>query len=301
LKKRIILFILLFTLLISCSEKTKNFTEPKLTFTKEKFTIENTSHFDYYNIEIAFANKYYIEYNFLPKKSKVSFTYREINPASTFQELNKNKVLFSFQDSIGNNYGVQRNKLVFVNSQPNNSDSFWEYIKKANNIPTNILTIILAFLAAITALHQVKSNVISTSRIKWIEDFKNNITEYNVSVSQACHNYVMYTQSKKPNLPAGNYKFYEEYVKYHYKSSIHQAKLLITLNLSEKAYRDIETTIDEITANMDLLGDTLDLDGLIDLIEKQFLTLTKQTQFALKIEWEKQKKIFYVKWVKKKE
>ena len=101
--KRII-FILLVIILYSCSNST--FIEPKITFSNKNILIENNSNFDYYNIEILFANKYKLTYLNQAKSSRLKFKYSSVRPNSSFRELNKNNYLINFQDSIGNNYQV---------------------------------------------------------------------------------------------------------------------------------------------------------------------------------------------------
>jgi len=43
---------------------------------------------------------------------------------------------------------------------------------------TNAVTIIIALLAGIVALHQVKLNIVSDARIKWIENLRDALSQY---------------------------------------------------------------------------------------------------------------------------
>lgn len=292
-----ILIIFLFVSLSSCSNRTSKFIEPKVTFSSKYIAIENQSNFDYYNIEIVFAGKYNLAYLSQSKKSKIKFNYNDLRPSSAFQELNKNKYEINYQDSVGNNYHVIRNKLIYKNIKETNDASFLDTLNKVLSSSAGI-TVLLALLAAFVALQQVKSNVISSSRIKWIEEFKNDISEYTTAVRQLIHNYGLHIKYRNENEDPKikNYKYYDEYIKYHYKASIHESNLRMNLNLDEQKYKEIKITLNKITVCIDDLDPKLDIDEHYRETALLLNQLRHQSQIALKIEWEKSQKMFYVNW-----
>ena len=59
-----------------------------------------------------------------------------------------------------------------------------------NSIIENSITIIIALIAGIIALYQVKSNIVSSTRINWIENLRLSISEYNdATLDQVCRPY----------------------------------------------------------------------------------------------------------------
>lgn len=289
-----IVFTFLLIVLSSCSTKTSKFSEPKVTFSNKYITIENQSDSDYYNIEIKFADKYILKYLSQAKKSKIQFSYKDIKPSSTFLELNKNKYVINYQDSVGNNYEVFRNKLIYKNNEKTDNTNYLEDLNKVLSSSSGI-TILLALLAAFVALHQVKSNVISSSRIKWIEEFKNDVSEHSTAVRQMIYNYGMhlkyYNENEDPKIK--NYVYYDEYIKCHYKASIHESNLRMNLNLDEHLYKEIKNTLDQITKKIDNFNSEIDTDQTYREASILLNRLRDQSQKALKIEWKKSRKMFY--------
>jgi hypothetical protein len=296
-KKILFIYILLLICLSSCSNRASKFTEPKVTFSNKYITIENQSDSDYYNIEIKFADKYNLAYLFQSKKSKIQFNYNDLRPSSAFRELNKNKYEINYQDSIGNNYQVVRNKLIYKNIKETESVSFLDTLNEVLTSSAGI-TVLLGLLAAFVALQQVKSNVISSSRIKWIEEFKNDISEHSTAVRQLVHSYGMHIKYRDENEDPKikNYKYYDEYIQYHYKASIHESNLRMNLNLDEEMYKGIKKTLDIVTKQIDNINPKLDIDKHYTETAILLNKLRNQSQAALKIEWKKSQKMFYVSW-----
>ncbi|KUJ61998.1 hypothetical protein AR687_10610 [Flavobacteriaceae bacterium CRH] len=292
-----ILFIILIINFLSCSKTASNFIEPKIVFLKENIIIENQSNFDYYNIEVRFANKYDLAYLTQAKKSTIKFKYGDIKPSAQFRELSKNKYVINFQDSLGNNYQVVRKKIIYTNYEHDNSNSFFSTLNKVISSSAGI-TVLLGLLAAFVALHQVKSNVISSSRIKWIEEFKNNISQHNNAICQMIFYYSMFLKHRgkdeSPKIESD--KYYDEYVKFHYLANIHEANLFINLNPEEKMYQDIQATLKGIRKAVNDMDEDSDTDVVYKAVSRQLQSLRSQSQKALKVEWRKSKKMFYIKW-----
>ena len=293
-----LLYIFLFICLSSCSNRSSKFTEPKVTFSSKYITIENLSDSNYYNIEIKFADKYNLAYLSQEKNSKIQFNYNKVIPSSTFRELSKNKYEINYQDSIGNNYQVIRNKLIHKNTTATDNITFLDRLNKVLSSSSGI-TVLLALLAAFIALHQVKSNVISSSRIKWIEEFKNDISEHSTAVRQMIYNYGMHLKYRDENEDPNtkNYRYYDEYIKCHYKAAIHESNLRMNLNLDEDMFIEIKKTLDKITLKIDNFNSKLDTDQTYRETAILLNRLRDLSQKALKIEWKKSRKMFYVSWI----
>lgn len=292
-----LLYIFLFICLSSCSNRTSKFTEPKVTFSSKYITIENQSDSNYYNIEIKFADKYNLAYLSQSKNSKIKFNYDDLVPSAAFRELRKNKYEINYQDSLGNNYQVIRNKLIYKSTTGTDSAAFLDKLNKVLSSSSGI-TILLALLAAFIALHQVKSNVISSSRIKWIEEFKNDISEHSTAVRQMIYNYGMHLKYRDENEDPKikNYSYYDEYIKCHYKASIHESNLRMNLNLDENMFKEIKETLDKVTLKVDNFNSKIDTDQTYRETARLLNRLRDQSQQALKIEWKKSRKMFYSNW-----
>ncbi|SHF93851.1 hypothetical protein [Flavobacterium defluvii] len=289
-----IFFIFLFTTLYSCLEGTSTFTSPKVTFSSKYIIIENRSNYNLYNVEIKFANKYNLAYASQQKKSKIKFKYNDIIPSSAYRELIKNKYEMNYQDYEGNNYQVIRKKIIYQDIEKIDNISFLDKLNTVLSSSSGI-TILLALLAAFVALQQVKSNVISSSRIKWIEEFKNDVSEYTTAVRQLIHNYGLHIKYRDENEDP-KIKNYDEYIKYHYKASIHESNLRMNLNLDEQKYKEIKTTLNKITECIDNVNPKLDIDKHYKETALLLNQLRHQSQMALKTEWKKSQKMFYFNW-----
>lgn len=294
-----VLFLIPALFFFCCSEVDSKFIEPTVTFSKNYVQIENNSGFDYYNVEIKFADKYNLAYLDQSNKSKIKFKYTDITPPAKYRELSKNKFEINFQDSVGNNYLVKKNKVIYTNLASSRTNAF---LNTLNSVVTSSggITVLLALLAAFVALHQVKSNVISSSRIKWIEEFKNNISQHNNATSQSIFFYGMYRKyrgdGEKPTAEAD--KYYNEYIKFHYLANIYEANLFINLNPEEIMYKNIQTTLSAIRKTIDDMDKDSDYDEVYKEVSMKLHTLRIQSQKALKVEWKKSKKMFYVNWFK---
>lgn len=60
-----------------------------------------------------------------------------------------------------------------------------EFISESggNNLLSNLIPIVVVFLAGFLALIQVKANVISAARIRWNEELRKSISEYLMNLS----------------------------------------------------------------------------------------------------------------------
>src|SRR5690606_38489477 len=58
----------------------------------------------------------------------------------------------------------------------------------SESIITNSITIFIALLAGMVAIYQVKLNVISAARIKWVEDLRETLSLYCCEIEIATNN-----------------------------------------------------------------------------------------------------------------
>lgn len=67
----------------------------------------------------------------------------------------------------------------------------------------------LALLAGLIALYQVKANVISSARIKWIEEFKTNVSEFIAFSNECLFAYDLHAKKGEDNETEYFNKYYE--------------------------------------------------------------------------------------------
>jgi hypothetical protein len=150
--------------------------------------------------------------------------------------------------------------------------------------------VFLALIGGLIALFQVKANVISTARIKWIEEFKTNIAEYSAISNEMIFSYREHNESKdkdRANL------YYQKYMECIHKSMIVRGKIYMNLNLKKPLYKEIS----EIVKRIEVLNDHKNLEFICKeenypKISSEFDTLNLVTHQAMKVEWDKSKKMF---------
>lgn len=150
----------------------------------------------------------------------------------------------------------------------------------------NSLTIIIALMAGLVALYQVKSNIVSTARIKWIETLKEDISNlYNCALSAV----FFFTE----NINKNDNDLYHKYLEAHSKFYILSNKIKMQLNITETKHNDLNTLLDEIDAMLD--GGTGQLKNITqEQVEKKLRDIVIISRDIFKIEWEKSKKIFKI-------
>jgi len=150
----------------------------------------------------------------------------------------------------------------------------------------------LALLAGLIALYQVKANVISSARIKWIEEFKTNISEYIASFNEAVFAAQIHLRSPDKD----EMEYYNKYFNAINKNHILENKIRLNLNLKEKIYQDIDKDLNDIKDILDTQGISNIKDEVEEQVLLKFNSLAENTSKALKFEWDKSKKMFYSRW-----
>ncbi len=162
-------------------------------------------------------------------------------------------------------------------------------------ITSNVITISLALIAALIALHQVKSNIISSARITWIENLRNSISEYTIGASNCIvllKNMLSKCDGKSKEeafkIIENDYSIYFKEMK---ETDVLANKILLYLNSKEELHREIEELIKKISKNTHQANpkeiDSDEIEADIDkIIEKSKLIFSK--------EWTKSKKLFKI-------
>lgn len=170
-----------------------------------------------------------------------------------------------------------------------NIDKFEFY----TSILTNSVTILLALVAGMIALYQVKLNVISNSRIKWIENLRETISDYCMSISK-CSLRKNNLFGERERIGEGEMdgfldKFYEPYTESAQEVEKLQTKVFLYLNSNKKNHSIIENLISE---NAILIRDVKNDNR--EQINANILEIVIHSKEIFKTEWEKSKQIFKI-------
>lgn len=156
---------------------------------------------------------------------------------------------------------------------------------------TNSVTIFIALIAGMVALHQVKLNVISAARIKWIEDLRETLSLYCCEIEIAANakldlGDVRQGKSGK-ELEDVLDKFHNPYVNASKEVQKLQSKIFLYLDSENSQHKKIEELL---RLNSILLhkapGDNR------DEMRKNIVELTKIAKVIFKIEWRKSEVLF---------
>ena len=160
-------------------------------------------------------------------------------------------------------------------------------------LSTNIVTIIIALIAAMVALFQVKLNIISDARVKWIESLREALSQYCMEVelySLTKGNFI-YEGKGKTGLELENIlnKYYPSLTDSGNKVLKLQSKVMLYLNSNNKKHKEIE---DLLRQNSLLIHDTnADHREKIQKNIQQVIVLAKD---IFKTEWKKSKRLFRI-------
>jgi hypothetical protein len=149
----------------------------------------------------------------------------------------------------------------------------------------NGITIVIALLAGMIALFQVKSNVISSARIKWMDELRMNLSEFYDAAMDTSLNYTNAFQTK------GNAQddYYEKYSQNHSKFNILSNKIKMLLDSDQDKHQQVEILIEEIDTML-CARNIKHTDQL--LIEEKLKGIVKISKEIFRLEWKRSKKIF---------
>lgn len=163
-----------------------------------------------------------------------------------------------------------------------------------NTLFTNLLTILLALIAGLVALYQVKSNTISSARITWIENLRNTLSEYsalvNLTITKLKNMIEVGTKLANPDYD-GFRDDYQSYLSTSNKVSELGYKVKLYVNPAEKDHMEIVKLIEKIDHTLEKRKiqniDTAEVQNDIDLIISKSKTI-------FKTEWTKSKRLFKI-------
>ena len=170
-------------------------------------------------------------------------------------------------------------KVQQVASSGGSKSSILDYVLK------NGITIVLALIAGMIALYQVKSNVISTARIKWMENLR-------ISLSELCDcaakTYVNNSNFKKGE-KGDKYNDYDKYLESYSKFNIQWSKVKLLLDSNNTYHSKIESLLDKVSSMLNVTNiDTTKQRDLTDVLSE----LIKLSKLVFREEWKRSKKVF---------
>jgi len=151
-----------------------------------------------------------------------------------------------------------------------------------------LLPILLAAIAGIIALYQMKSNIFVSYRIRWIENFKLNLSGYVSETHLALFSLQIYSKDKE-NRKA----YYDKYFEAINKSAMYRNRIFLDLDSNDELQEKILLNIIDVNSLLDkFVNEDLskDLEFQISLKQTELETLISQ---LLNSEFNKHKKILH--------
>ncbi len=162
------------------------------------------------------------------------------------------------------------------------SNTFWSDILK------NFVTIILALIAGFLALYQMKVNIISSARIRWIEDLRDTLSKLYPATLDILNSFENHKLHSKHNNTQKADESYLEYTKNMTTFNALSNKVRMQLNSNEPAHKAIENILDEIDSKIHQ-NNILKITG--EELELYLKKIVVHSKVIFKEEWEKSKKI----------
>jgi hypothetical protein len=158
---------------------------------------------------------------------------------------------------------------------------------------TNIGTIIVALLAGMIALYQVKSNIISDARVKWIESLRETLSQYCKELEEcsASKHILLYEIQGKTgkDFDVALKEFYPHYSATAKEVLKLQSKVFLYLNSNNKEHKELEELLRKTSIILHIKNE--DHSKQIQENIGRIIAISKN---ILKEEWEKSKKIFKI-------
>lgn len=162
-----------------------------------------------------------------------------------------------------------------------------------SSLLSNVLTILLALLAGLIALYQVKSNTIANSRISWIENLRISISDYCVETLDSI-TLLKNAIHQRQRLDSSHQAFITAYNNY-FECSSKAEKLAYKCKLLLNSKEETHNQILELIEKNQLLLDVKDVDLIeIDLVRKDIDEIIVLAKLVFKEEWGKSKRIFKI-------
>jgi hypothetical protein len=156
---------------------------------------------------------------------------------------------------------------------------------------TNSVTILIALIAGMVALHQVKLNVISAARVKWVEDLRETLSLYVCEIEIATNARLDLIDERKgksgKDLEDVLDKFYNPYLNASKEVQKLQSKILLYLDSENTQHKKIE----ELLHLNSILVHKTPGDNR-DEIRRNITEIVKISKSIFKVEWKKSKGLF---------
>ena len=153
------------------------------------------------------------------------------------------------------------------------------------------VTIFLALIAGFLALYQMKANIISSSRIRWIEDLRDTLSKLYPVALNVKNAHENHKNALRSNLNKNSDKHYDEYVKSMSDFNSLSNKIKMQLNSTKEDHKAIEDILDRIDCKLDL-GNAEKT--TMKEIEDDLKVIVSHSKKIFKTEWEKSKLIFKI-------
>lgn len=161
-----------------------------------------------------------------------------------------------------------------------------------SSIIENTVTIIIALIAGVIALYQVKSNIVSSSRIRWIENLRTSISEYyqaSLATGLFLENWI--NLEPKPKADDDQRELLRNYLDAHSTYFIKSNNIRMFLNPNKLDHKEIENVMDKI----DSFFNEKNVENINqEIIEVELKKIVLLSRKIFKKEWTKSKKIFKI-------
>lgn len=154
----------------------------------------------------------------------------------------------------------------------------------SDKIVENSVTIFIALVAGLVALYQVKSNIVSSARIKWIEELRHEISQlYNDTLGTILY-WTNFQKAKKD-------EDYNRYDLAHSNFFILSNKIRMKLNFKEDNHLKLNTLLNEIELMLEPENIETTTQTDVEVKLKEIVDISRQ---IFKLEWDKSKKLFKI-------
>jgi hypothetical protein len=195
------------------------------------------------------------------------------------------EVLCNYNMSIENDSFQYINVRVLEAPQHNAYSSFWPDLVK------NLITIVLALIAGFIALYQMKSNIISSARIRWIEQLRESLSNLYPNALNVFNAYEMHIIYQDRADAVQSNLFYGKYLQHLSDYNSLSAKIKMQLNSNEPEHKSIEDILDEVDEK---INQAMTLSVSLEGVDNDLLRILNHSKNIFKLEWEKSKKIFKI-------
>lgn len=160
-----------------------------------------------------------------------------------------------------------------------------------NDFLKNFLSILLALIAGLFAIYQMKLNIITSARIKWNEDLREAFSKLYSSSLEAHAAHKNYSNASNAGSAANVNQHYAEYINNMSVFNSSANKIIMMLNSNEREHREIEDSISLIDTMLTVssIQNVTQID-----IEIELKKIVRNSKVIFKKEWEKSKRLLKI-------